>query len=165
MWVMVCAGMWAGEKIGLLKGRGLSLLLFVVWFFMLFFALFVFFVCWVVVLFWVLLICLLFGCFGFVDGCAVAAACASSSLSFSLLLVSFGFSVDFSAVSACGGVTSWMSVVSFECVTLVSGLLSLLLKYFWCIWSISRFQSCSPTVSGLLIRLPVKYFPTEVRTH
>ena len=77
----------------------------------------------------------------------------------------FGFSVDFSAVSACGGVTSWMSVVSFECVTLVSGLLSLLLKYFWCIWSICRFQSCSPTVSGLLIRLPVKYFPTEVRTH
>lgn len=68
MWVMVCAGMWAGEKIGLLKGRGLSLLLFIVWFFMLFFALFVFFVCWVVVLFWVLLICLLFGCFGFVDG-------------------------------------------------------------------------------------------------
>ena len=43
MWVMVCAGMWAGEKIGLLKGRGLSLLLFIVWFFMLFFALFVFF--------------------------------------------------------------------------------------------------------------------------
>ena len=41
MWVMVCAGMWAGEKIGLLKGRGLSLLLFIVWFFMLFFALFV----------------------------------------------------------------------------------------------------------------------------
>ena len=32
MWVMVCAGMWAGEKIGLLKGRGLSLLLFIVWF-------------------------------------------------------------------------------------------------------------------------------------
>ena len=27
-----------------------------------------FFVCWVVVLFWVLLICLLFGCVGFVDG-------------------------------------------------------------------------------------------------
>ena len=42
MWVMVCSGMWAGEKIGLLKGRGLSLLLFIVWFFMLFFVLFVF---------------------------------------------------------------------------------------------------------------------------
>ena len=73
------------------------------------------------------------------------AACVSSSLSFSLLLLSFGFSVDFSAVSACGGVTSWMSVVSFECVTLISGLLSLLLKCFWCIWSTCSFQSCSPT--------------------
>ena len=64
MWVMVCSGMWAGEKIGLLKGRGLSLLLFIVWFFYVVLC----FVCWVVVLFWVLLICLLFGCVGFVDG-------------------------------------------------------------------------------------------------
>ena len=64
MWVMVCAGMWAGEKIGLLKGRGLSLLLFIVWFFYVVLCFVCFFVCWVVVLFWVLL----FGCFGFVDG-------------------------------------------------------------------------------------------------
>ena len=42
--------------------------MFVVLFFYIVLCFVCFFVCWVVVLFWVLLICLLFGCFGFVDG-------------------------------------------------------------------------------------------------
>ena len=52
---------------GLLKGRGLSVFVCcIVFYIVLCFV--CFFVCWVVVLFWVLLICLLFGCVGFVDG-------------------------------------------------------------------------------------------------
>ena len=50
---------------------------------------------------------------------------------FALLpLVLFGFSVAFSAVSVFGGVTGSMSTVSFEGVTLISGLPSWLLKCF-----------------------------------
>ena len=40
----------------------------------------------------------------------------------SLLLVSFRFSMRFSAVSVCGGVTGWMSAVFSEGVPLISGL-------------------------------------------